>query len=279
MDMITSRQNPQIQRVIRLQDRKHRQREKLFCFHGIKLCKEAFLSGVSFERIYLCASVAERVIARMEQELPQVDFRAHPALCLLEDTVFDKISEEKSPEGVICVAKYIDKCHKIVTINNIEEREPYCVGENERILLLESVRDPGNLGTIIRGAAAFGIDRLIVSEDCADLYNSKTIRASMGTIFHQRIDRVNDLPWAISDLKRAGRHIYAAALNQHAVRLGTVALTSRDGIVIGNEGHGLSSNTLAACDESIFIPMMEGTESLNAAMAATVCMWEMYRGR
>ena len=277
MEFITSRQNPLILRVVRLQDRKHRQREQLFAFDGIKLCKEALLANVTLDKIFLRASTADRVLNRMEQELPDRNFSAHPALVMLEDAVFDKISAEKSPEGIICVAKYIDKFHKIVTINNIDQSAVYPIGPKERIMLLESVRDPGNLGTIIRSAAAFGIDRLIISEDCADLYNPKTVRASMGTIFHRQIDRVADLPAAISALIRDGRNIYAAALDQTAVKLGAVALNPGDGIVIGNEGHGLSADTISACTGCLYIPMAEGIESLNAAMAATVCMWEMYR--
>ena len=277
MEIITSRQNPQILRTVRLQDRKHRQREGLFCFDGIKLCKEALMSGIEIEKIYLRTSGMERVMTRMEEELPGMDFSRHPALVQLDDAVFEKISAEKSPEGVICVAKYIDKCHKIVTINNIEDFGGYPVTEEERVMLLESVRDPGNLGTIIRGASAFGVDRLIISEDCADLYNAKTVRASMGTVFRQHIDRVENMPCAIHALRDSGRTIYAAALDSSALRLGEASLNSRDGIVIGNEGHGLSAETIDACDRCLFIPMAEGTESLNAAMAATVCMWEMYR--
>ena len=277
MEIITSRQNPQILRAVRLQDRKHRQHEKLFCFDGIKLCREALMSGVEIERIYLRSSTAERVINRLVEELPMMDFSKHSALVMLEDSVFEKISAEKSPEGVICIAKYIDKCHKIVTINNIEDSSGYPIGASERVILLESVRDPGNLGTIIRSASAFGVDRLIISDDCADLYNSKTVRASMGTVFRLHIDRVNDMPYAVRALRAAGRHIYAAALDSSAKRLGEMPLGMTDGIVIGNEGHGLSDQTIAACDGCLFIPMAEGTESLNAAMAATVCMWEMYR--
>lgn len=277
MEIITSRQNPQILHAVRLQDRKHRQREKLFCFDGIKLCMEALMSDVEIVRIFLRSSTAKSVIARIEKELPSVDFSSHVALVMLEDAVFEKISIEKSPEGVICIAKYIDKCHKIVTINNIEELGAYPVTENERVMLLESVRDPGNLGTIIRGASAFGIDRLIISQDCADLYNPKTVRASMGTIFRQHIDRVEDMPSAVRALQNDGRRIYAAALDSTALRLGAAELCARDGIVIGNEGHGLSNDTIAACTGCLFIPMAEGTESLNAAMAATVCMWEMFR--
>ena len=99
----------------------------------------------------------------------------------------------------------------------------------------------------------------------------------MGTIFRQHIDRVEDMPSAVHALQKDGRRIYAAALDSTALRLGAAELCARDGIVIGNEGHGLSDDTIAACTGCLFIPMAEGTESLNAAMAATVCMWEMFR--
>jgi TrmH family RNA methyltransferase len=277
MESITSRQNPLILKVVRLRERKHRQREQLFSFDGIKLCKEAIQSEIPLEKIFLRASSATRVLERMNQELAGIQFEEHPGLVMLEDSVFEKISEEKSPEGIICIAKYIDKCHKIVTINNEGNISEYPASLDERIMLLESVRDPGNLGTIIRSAAAFGIDRVILSDDCADLYNAKTVRASMGTIFRQKIDRVDHMPSAVQALRAQGRRIFAAALDNTAVRLGSVSLEKYDGIVIGNEGHGLSAETIAACTGCLFIPMAEGIESLNAAMAATVCMWEMFR--
>ena len=99
----------------------------------------------------------------------------------------------------------------------------------------------------------------------------------MGTIFHRQIDRVADLPAAISALIRDGRNIYAVALDQTAVKLGAVALNPGDGIVIGNEGHGLSADTISACTGCLYIPMAEGIESLNAAMAAGILMWETVR--
>ena len=187
-----------------------------------------------------------------------------------------KISEEKSPEGVICIAKHIDKLHKIATINNSDEK--YAIGEleNNSIFIVESVRDPGNLGTIIRTSAAFGVDCLVISSDCADIYNPKTLRAAMGTIFHQRILKVDRLPEVVRLLSQQDRRIYAATLGRNAKLLGKISLDRRDCIAVGNEGHGLSEKVIEACGEKILIPMAEGTESLNAAIAASVCLWEQF---
>lgn len=149
--------------------------------------------------------------------------------------------------------------------------------EGERIVLLESVRDPANVGAIIRSAAAMGIDRLILSADCADIYHPKAVRGSMGTLFSQPIDRVPALSPVITQLREHGRRVFAAALDADALRLGSFVPQSGDCVVIGNEGHGLCPETVAACDRSVIIPMTARAESLNAAVAASILMWEFSR--
>ncbi|MBQ1962609.1 MAG: RNA methyltransferase [Clostridia bacterium] len=146
--------------------------------------------------------------------------------------------------------------------------------KNERIVLLESVRDPSNIGAIIRSAAAIGIDRLILSADCADIYHPKAVRASMGTLFNQPIDRVPELSSVIRQMRENGRRVFAAALDEDAVRLGDFIPESGDCVVIGNEGHGLLPETVEACDKTVIIPMTDRAESLNAAVAASILMWE-----
>ena len=121
------------------------------------------------------------------------------------------------------------------------------------------------------------MDCLIVSSDCADIYNPKAIRASMGAIFNQRIHRVSDLSEAIRHLQEQGRVVYAAALDASACSLGSFQLESDACVVIGNEGHGLSEQILDACDKKVFIPMSGRTESFNAAVAASILMWEFTR--
>lgn len=273
-EMITSRQNRRVVELGKLTDRKAREATKTFRFDGIKLLAEAIRNGISPETVFLRATDAERVMERVCADVGGDFSLDEMRILLLSDDVFDKISEEKSPEGVISVAKYIDKLQKIVTIYNSEN---FSTGGNERIVLLESVRDPSNVGAIIRSAAALGVDRLIVSADCADFYHPRAVRASMGAIFNQRIDRVDSLPEAIGSLQSAGRRVYAAALDENAKRLGDFAIEKGDCVVIGNEGHGLSEAVLDACDGKVFIPMSGRTESFNAAVAASILMWEFTR--
>ena len=195
---------------------------------------------------------------------------------VLPDTLFDRISEENAPEGVICISKTLDKIHKIVTIDkSAPDQNVIPAGKT---LLLESVRDPGNLGTIIRSASAFGVKNLVLSSDCADLYNPRTIRAAMGTLFSQNVYLAEDLVGVIAALRTRGR-VFAAALCEDAARLGEVSLGENDAALVGNEGHGLSPEALAACSDTLYIPMQGGVESLNAGVAASVILWEFYRGQ
>lgn len=170
-------------------------------------------------------------------------------------------------------AKTLDKFHKNVTI----KKSVQLCAPGERLFLLESLRDPGNLGTVLRSAAAFGVDRILLSADCAELYHPRTLRAGMGAVFKLPTTRVDDLAAAVAALRQAGRRVWAAALNADATRLDALDLAFGDCFLVGNEGHGLSTAAAAAANGAVFIPMREDTESLNAAAAAAVCLWEQAR--
>lgn len=140
-------------------------------------------------------------------------------------------------------------------------------------LILENVQDPGNVGTVIRTADAMGIDVVVLTGNCADVYNFKTVRSTMGAIFRQRIV-LADIP-KIRDLtKNNGLKLYCAALSDTALNIRSVNLHN-SAVAIGSEGAGLSDEILSACDGQIIIPMKGQSESLNAAVAASIIMWEM----
>ncbi len=272
VERITSRQNALLSRVASLTERKYRRREGLFRFDGRKLFYEALQSDIPLVAVLLRESQAEEILEGAQEF-------ALPAECrtaLLPDELFDRISEEKSPDGVICVAKSLDKIHKIITIDKRETLGDLLLPG--KTLVLESVRDPGNLGTVIRTATAFGVANLLLSVDCADLYHPRTIRADMGTLFHRNVLVVEDLAHAVQVLSQRG-NVFAAALDAEAHRLGEVSFGAEDTIVVGNEGHGITPETLAACTHTLYIPMEAGVESLNAGVAASVLLWELYRGR
>lgn len=276
-EIITSRQNRRVVELVKLDDRRAREKTRTFRFDGVKLLCEALRRGVKLESVFLRTGTAERVAARMEELYGCSLSEVGCPVFGVEDSLFEKISQENAPEGVITVAKYIDKSHNL---NIIYKEDELDARRDAPILLLESVRDPLNVGAIIRSAAALGVGRIIMSADCADLYHPRTLRAAMGPLFSMPITRVEDLAGTVTALRQSGRRIYAAALDDTAVRLGSQELDAERegypvGAVIGNEGHGLSESVITACDRSVYIPMEADTESLNAGVAAALIMWEL----
>lgn len=271
MEIITSRQNKTISFLSSLQKKKAREEEKTFIFDGIKLLSEAIKNGAEIYCVVINSECADNVLSKL-QELYGIDILSlgHKILYAIP-SVFERLTDERSPEGVVCAARFMENIHK-----TYESERDISVSENERILMLESVRDPQNIGAIIRSARAFNVDRIIMSSDCADIYSAKTVRASMGNVFGIRIDRVDSIPSAILSLKAQGRAVYAAALDENAKRLGEDKLESGSVVVIGNEGHGLTPDAIGAATGTIYIPMAKGVESLNAGVAASVLMWEFF---
>lgn len=273
MEVITSRQNPRIKAIASLSDKKGREKQGLFRFDGIKLFSDA-LGAVDIRCVALRYPMSEAVERRV-REAVAMGYVTEEQLLYVSESVFEKLTEESAPEGIITVAAYLSSLHRRADDPNAVASE---LG-GRTLLLGESLRDPGNLGTIMRSCAALGIDELLISDDCADLYNPKTVRSSMGALFRLPTWSVKreEMPALVKALRGHGRRVYAAALRENAERIGELALLVGDCFIIGNEGHGLSEELIAAADSAAIIPMVEGNESLNAAAAATVCIWETVR--
>ena len=248
MDKITSRQNAVIRFFRDLsKDADLRQREKLFLCDGGKLMNEALRSSAEI-----------KTVLWKEERIP--DFPAFTEEYILPADLFDYVSPMKNSGGPLFSVRM------------------RCDGENVHIrqaLALEGVQDPGNVGTLLRTADAFGIDAVILLDGCADLYSPKTVKASMGAVFRQRVYRM-DLA-ALADACTKNRlPLYGAALSDKAADLREIDLTEAV-IAIGSEGRGLSPELLRLCDGEMIIPMRGKAESLNAAVAGSVIMWEMQR--
>lgn len=268
--VITSSQNQYVSLARSLSGRKSREESRLFRIDGVKLACEAISRGMTPELLILCDGQTESVSSRAKS-LYGIDIADGAYNCVtVARHVFEKISEENAPEGIIAIIHYDGQKHRELGGAELS------VKEDENVLLLESVRDPQNVGAILRAAAAFSVDRVIMSRDCADIYNSKAVRASMGALFSLNIDRVDSIASAIDSLRASGRRVLGAALDDKAKRLGAFEICRGDCVLIGNEGHGIDENTLALCNESVYIPMSDGVESLNAATAAAVLAWEFF---
>lgn len=259
MQHITSRSNPIIVETAKLKDKKYRRESGIFAFEGKKLLEEALMNGICPVRAFATEENISLLSALGEKT----------EKFTVSQSVYEKISVEKSPEGVFCTAKYLDNRHKFATI--------YSGASDRNIFCVSSVRDPGNVGTIMRCAGALGNDLLILSDDCADIYSHKTIRASMGAFF--RVDTITtpDLASTIRDLSQKGYTVYAARLSDDTVSVLDADIDRRSCFVVGNEANGLSQDITDTCSLSISIPMSPGCESLNVAAAAGILMWERYR--
>jgi len=271
-EIITSRANAGIKQVASLLEKKGRAENRAFVAEGVKLCLEALDGGLPVIGLYISASKSEQIFSILGDRL-ESDKHSSVRITLVDDSVFDKISTEKAPQGVITVIKYLD----FFSNKYIIYKEEFFLEKDERALLLCSLRDPSNLGSVIRSAVAFGVEHIVLSPDCADIYNPKTIRSAMGSLFKIKAT-VCDIPSFISAARASGRRVFAAELREHSLPLDEVGLGKNDIVIIGNEGHGIPDDISALTNGGIYIPISPSTESLNASVAAAVFMWEQCKG-
>ena len=271
-EVITSRNNPLVKWASSLSEKKYRDAEQAFLIEGEKLAFEALEAGLPVTHVLIDSEKAKRLFDRLNAFSDNEKF-ADTAVVQLSENAFSKISGEKSPPGIILIIKYLDFFSKL----DIIYKEEFFLKPKERAIILSSIRDPGNLGSVIRSAVAFGTEHIILSDDCVDLYNSKTVRAAMGSFFKIKATIVSDLVATITALRENGRSVYAAELRPGAVSLSDINTSPCDIVVIGNEGHGIHEDVSNACSASVYIPISENTESLNASVAAGVLMWEFLK--
>lgn len=257
--MISSSDNKQVKNVIQLiSSSKARKKQGLFVVEGIRMVQETPLDRI--EAVYISSAFEE-------------DYLKHPmsqncAYEVVEDKIFQKMSDTQTPQGILAVVQ-----KRTYTIQDIlNSRTAGC------ILILDGIQDPGNLGTMIRTGEGAGISGVILSKDTADLYNPKTIRSTMGSIY--RVPHVisESLMETVEELKQQGVNVVATHLRgkKEYQELEYSGLT---GILIGNEGNGLSEELADSADELVRIPMEGSVESLNAAIAAALFMYEIKRKR
>lgn len=265
--MITSTANPRMKEIIQLR-KKSRMRTKTgtFLVEGLRMIRE-----VPKERL-VQLYVTEGFYKKHREE-PIFDAEK----MLVSPEVFAYISDTKTPQGILAIVRQRGFTEKDL-LEKCCDKNAAGVCRKAHILVLDNIQDPGNLGTIFRTAEAAGVTGIFLSRDCADIYNPKTIRSTMGAIFRMPFVYVDDLPDAVEKLKKKNVHVFAAHLE------GERAYDEEDycqgiAFLIGNEGNGLRPETAACADTWIRIPMEGRAESLNAAVAASVLMFEASRQR
>ena len=256
--MITSFSNKSVREIVQL-NQKARARNKagMFVVEGVKMFQEAPEERIV--RVYI-AQRADRGLREVYgKKLDRVSCE------VVADEVFDRMSDTKTPQGVLTlVRQYQYRLQELLA--------------GKLYILLEDIQDPGNLGTMFRTAEAVGADGIIMSSHTVDIYNPKTIRSTMGSIYRVPFFYTEDICDTIRVLQNNEIHVYAAELNgekfydEYDYHGGTAFL-------VGNEGNGLREETAACADARISIPMEGNVESLNAATASTVLFYEAYRQR
>lgn len=259
--MITSRDNPLIKGYVQLAaSRGHRKRACRFVTEGAKLLFEALSAGYTLKTLFCEVSQIEQ----LQDRLDEYDIKPEN-IRLVNESVAQKLAQSQSPQGVFAVFGMLDNDSGHVKIK-----------AGGKYVLLAGLQDPGNIGTIIRTAAAFGIDAVILSADCPDIYSLKVLRAAMGGVFRIPVFMADDMSACIDRLSGAQIPVYAAVLSDKAVSVCDVMMQSGCAVVIGNEGNGLPAEITEKC-APLIIPIEKTSESLNAAVAASILIWEMVR--
>jgi len=263
MNIITSSQNPVVKEIKSLKNRKYRDEKGLFFIEGTRFVREALLENADICKI--------AITDKFHDNPPNKDLldsikHAGYEICILTERLFKEISDTENPQGILAVIR-----KKTYSFERV-------LSESSFILFLDSLQDPGNLGTIIRTADAAGADGIILSKGCVDLYNPKVLRATMGSIFHIPVLQAADLVEAIGIVRAKGFGVYAAHL-KGKVNYFDVDMKKRTAIIIGNEANGISEEISAQADMLVRIPMPGRAESLNASVAAGLLMYEVVRNR
>ena len=256
--MITSTSNKKIKDVVSLMKKASARKERgVFIVEGIKMFSEIPFDDI--EEVYASESFLENA----------------PAGCLegledkceaVTDTVYAYMSDTKTPQGILAIVKKSD-----YELDDL-------LGERPALMVLETLQDPGNLGTIIRMAEAAGITGIVMNNETCDVYNPKVVRSTMGAIFRVPFLYTADLEGTIGELKAKGVRTYAAHLDGKE-SYDKFDFTAPSAFMIGNESNGLSERIAALADEKIIIPMLGKVESLNAAIAASILSFELARQR
>lgn len=252
MEEISSRKNQNVRFMRELFSSGERRRESgMFAVEGDHLCGETAGLDYKIELFMFTEKAREKYPRTVEKACKKAE-----KILVITEEISEYISDTKAPQGLFMAV----------------ERRSSEMSENARkIVVLDGVQDPGNVGTIIRTAEALGIEGAVFTGKCADAFSPKTLRASMGSALRMPLGYANE-----HNLREilGGFSIFASMLDESAKKLGEIAFPEKTAVVIGSEGSGVSPEIAALCDEKVYIPIKKA-ESLNAAAAAAIILWEL----
>ncbi len=254
MIFIESKDNSLFKETKKLKDRKNRLKEKKYIIEGFRLVQESFKAKCLIDYIVVSESGLEKLDEYLKEYLANVK------IYVMKNNLFCQLTSTEQPQGIIAVLNMTD------TLDNLK---------GEFYLLCDKVQDPGNLGTIIRTAHAAGVTGIILTKGTVDIYNDKTIRSTMGSIFYMPVIHDNDLSF-LKGLKSKGFKLVATSLEE-SKDFFDEDLSGKIILSVGNEGNGISDEIFSLADKKVKIPMPGGAESLNVAVATSIILFEKVR--
>lgn len=277
--MITSIANQRIKRLIQLQEKgRLRNKEGVFVAEGLKMFEEAPIERL--KEVYVQESLWEQFFApgTEKAQMRADSIRKKLKQCLqkeivveqVADDIFKKAADTQTPQGILFVMEQLSYSLEELITGTVMRKEKG--GRLPLFLLLEDIQDPGNLGTMIRTAEGAGADAVIMSKGTVDIYNPKTIRSTMGSLYRVPFLYTDGLTGAVEQLQKVGIKVYAAHLGGEKY-FDEIAYEGGSGFLIGNEGNGLKKETADSADVYLKIPMEGKLESLNAGVAAALLMY------
>ena len=279
MEIISSKDNKKIRYIRSLLEKGNiRKKSKAFVAEGIKLVDEALEYGKVLEVVCSESLYGEiisgdlsgnRLLAENDKNITSY-VKKGSSLLVVSDTVFKSMSETKTPQGILAVAEMPD--YRLLDKGFLEQA--YTKNGKIKLLVLEDTADPGNLGTIMRTAEAAGVTGVIMGKGTVDIFNPKVVRSTMGSIFRLPFAYEEDLKETIKELKKQGISFYATHLKGEK-SYKDIKYSDRSAILVGNEARGLSYDVADLADTYVLIPMQGKVESLNAAVAAALMMYEV----
>lgn len=258
MQVITSKDNELIKEVKKLKEKKFRDLNNKFIVEGIRIIEDAILEQADIDKIIICEDCIKNIDKKLMYEIAK-----HNCIYVSEN-VFNTITDVTNPQGILAIVN-IDKNNKQIDYNE------------DVIIVLDGIQDPGNLGTILRTVDSANLKQIVVSNNTADVHNPKVVRSTMGGIFRVNVIQSNDLVQTLDEIKKQGFEVIVTSLETED-SIYDVDYTKKV-IVIGNEANGVSVPVQEIADKKVKIPMLGKTESLNASVAAGIMIYEYVRNK
>lgn len=263
-EVVTSIHNKMIKTITSLKQKKYRDEHKLFIAEGIRLVEEAVKSDWEIE---VCVFTPEAVLNERTQQILQVLHHKRCQIVEVSEQVYHRLSDTEQPQGIMVVLR-----QKSYSSGALQQKK-------QLIAIMDQVQDPGNVGTIIRTADAVGCSAVIMTRGCADVYAAKTVRATMGSLFHVPVI----CGWDVSEIARilqdANVTMFSTTLDETSIEYFKADFNQSCAIIFGNEGNGVSTSLLEISKQRLHIPMLGKAESLNVAVSAAIILYEAIRQR